>query len=58
MSGAERIAVERRRQIEAEGWTPEHDDEHLMAEWCVDPIEGIDPDELLAELNRRSEAPR
>lgn len=30
----------------------------LMAEWCVDPIEGIDPDDLLAELNRRSEAPR
>ena len=22
------IAVERQRQIEAEGWTPEHDDEH------------------------------
>lgn len=22
------IATERRRQIEAEGWTPEHDDEH------------------------------
>ena len=28
MSGAEMIAAERRRQIEAEGWTPEHDDEH------------------------------
>ena len=26
--GAELIAAERRRQIEAEGWTPEHDDEH------------------------------
>jgi hypothetical protein len=25
-SGAERIAAERRRQIEEEGWTPEHDD--------------------------------
>lgn len=24
----ELIAAERRRQIEAEGWTPEHDDEH------------------------------
>ena len=22
------VAAERRRQIEAEGWTPEHDDEH------------------------------
>jgi hypothetical protein len=28
MNGAERIAAERRRQIEGEGWTPEHDDEH------------------------------
>jgi hypothetical protein len=28
MSGIERIAAERRRQVEAEGWTPEHDDGH------------------------------
>lgn len=28
MNGAEMIAAERRRQVEAEGWTPEHDDEH------------------------------
>lgn len=27
-TGADLIAAERRRQIEAEGWTPEHDDEH------------------------------
>ena len=27
-SGADLIAAERRRQIEAEGWTPEHDAEH------------------------------
>lgn len=26
------IAAERRRQIEVEGWTPEHDDEHERAE--------------------------
>ena len=26
--GAKRIARERERQINAEGWTPEHDDEH------------------------------
>jgi hypothetical protein len=26
--GVALIAAERRRQIEAEGWTPEHDDEH------------------------------
>lgn len=28
MTGVERIAAERQRQIEVEGWTPEHDDEH------------------------------
>lgn len=32
MSGIEIIADERRRQIEAEGWTPEHDDEHVRGE--------------------------
>lgn len=32
MTGAEMIAVERQRQIEVEGWTPEHDDEHTNAE--------------------------
>lgn len=28
MNGAELIAAERRRQVESEGWTPEHDDTH------------------------------
>jgi hypothetical protein len=28
MRGIDRIAAERQRQIEQEGWTPEHDDEH------------------------------
>lgn len=32
MSGVERIAAERQRQIEAEGWTPEHDAEHTDGE--------------------------
>lgn len=27
-SGIELIAAERKRQVEGEGWTPEHDDEH------------------------------
>lgn len=31
-SGVELIAEERRRQIEVEGWTPEHDDEHTNGE--------------------------
>lgn len=28
MTGTELIAAERQRQIEREGWTPDHDDEH------------------------------
>lgn len=28
MTGIERIAAERQRQIDKEGWTPDHDDEH------------------------------
>lgn len=32
MTGAERIAAERERQIHKEGWTPEHDDEHNHGE--------------------------
>ncbi len=28
MGVIEEVAAERRRQMEAEGWTPEHDDEH------------------------------
>jgi len=32
MTGIEYIAKERQRQIEEEGWTPEHDDEHIFGE--------------------------
>lgn len=32
MSGVELIARERQRQVEAEGWTPGHDDRHVDAE--------------------------
>src|SRR3990167_7838047 len=28
MNGIERIENERRRQVESEGWTPDHDDTH------------------------------
>lgn len=28
------IATERQRQVEAEGWSPEHDDEHTAGELC------------------------
>ena len=32
MKGIERIAKERQRQIDEEGWTPEHDDDHTEHE--------------------------
>lgn len=32
MNGVDLIAAERKRQIEEEGWTPEHDDEHGKSE--------------------------
>lgn len=32
MTGIELIAAERRRQIEVEGWTPEHDAQHVNGE--------------------------
>lgn len=53
--GATLIAAERRRQMEAEGWTPEHDDEHDLCEllaaarayltaavWAVLPVPAFD----------------
>lgn len=52
MSAIDDIAAERRRQIEAEGWTPEHDDEHAndemaMAAVCyADPNPPLVPDPL------------
>lgn len=32
MNGVDLIAAERQRQIDAEGWTPEHDDTHTHLE--------------------------
>lgn len=32
MTGIELIAAERQRQVSVEGWTPEHDDLHIMGE--------------------------
>jgi hypothetical protein len=34
-TGVERIAAERQRQIEAEGWTAAHDDEHEDGELAL-----------------------
>jgi hypothetical protein len=35
MTGVERIAAERKRQIEAEGWTAEHDDDWVHNELAL-----------------------
>jgi hypothetical protein len=32
MTGAEMIVEERKRQIEVEGWTPNHDEQHSLGE--------------------------
>jgi hypothetical protein len=47
MTGSELIAQERVRQIEQEGWTPHHDDEHVHRElaWAANCylVEAIRP---------------
>jgi len=35
MTGIERIAAERKRQIEKEGWTSEHDEQHREEELAL-----------------------
>jgi len=35
VNGVERIAAERKRQIEVEGWTAEHDEEHEDGELAL-----------------------
>lgn len=37
--GARRIAAERRRQIEVEGWTSEHDDQHEQGELVLAAVQ-------------------
>lgn len=34
-SGIDLIAAERQRQIEEEGWTPDHDDQHTNGELAL-----------------------
>lgn len=50
-TGAELISIERKRQIEKEGWTPSHDDEHIHgalsaagASYAINASENIDRD--------------
>ena len=35
MTAIDEIAAERRRQIETEGWTPEHDDTHWLGQLSI-----------------------
>lgn len=35
MNGIEAIAAERQRQMDVEGWTPEHDDTHTSGEMAL-----------------------
>lgn len=60
MAGVELIAAERQRQIDAEGWSPEHDDQHTGGElsWAAScyasvgsaVIRGATADEFPADL--------
>ena len=49
MSGTERIAIERQRQLEVEGWSADHDDAHsedemALAAWCyIDAVINAPP---------------
>lgn len=44
MNVLEEVAAERRRQVEVEGWTPGHDDEHARGELAIAAICYADPD--------------
>ncbi len=43
MSVLDEIAAERRRQTKAEGWTAEHDDQHLLGEMARAAVCYADP---------------
>lgn len=53
MSGAERIAAERRRQVEEEGWTAEHDEMHVRGELALAAVCYAAPERVYVE--RRTE---
>lgn len=50
-TGIERIAEERQRQIEQEGWTPEHDDSHIQGE-MIEGARGYLSAALVTEFDR------
>jgi len=50
VNGIELIAQERQRQIEKEGWTPEHDDQHVNGELAIAACCYATPIEIRARL--------
>lgn len=55
-SGSDLIAAERRRQMGAEGWTPEHDDEHSQGElaWAAVCYAAPKPVRIWAKVPKRT----
>lgn len=49
MTGIDRIAAERQRQIEVEGWTPEHDQHHVRGDLARAAVVYAMPPEWRAE---------
>ena len=54
-SGIELIAKERKRQIEEEGWTEEHDDEHVYGELAMAACCYAAPDAIYKKYECRSQ---
>lgn len=52
MNGIESIAAERARQIEQEGWTPEHDDQHTSGEIGLAAAYYAAPVEITCEFDK------
>ena len=48
-TGIERIADERQRQIEKEGWTPEHDDEHTDGSLAMAAVCYASPEQIFKQ---------
>ena len=52
MNGVELIAAERKRQVEAEGWTPEHDNEHAECELLAAAVNYLELGEFVSHYGR------
>ncbi len=57
MTGVELIAAERQRQIEQEGWTPEHDDEHEDGSLALAAVCYATPTKLYQQVNELAAGP-